>query len=110
MGAGKTTFTQGFAKGLGIKEKVLSPTFLLMRQHKFDQNRLLYHIDLYRLDQINNLEELGLIEIFNNPDNVVLIEWPENLGELLPKDCLKITIDYLNENERRVSVPEQPFV
>src|SRR3989338_1835026 len=80
LGAGKTTFVQGFAKGLGIKEKIISPTFVLIRQHLIPNNtKTLYHIDLYRLENKADLKQIGLEEILLDPDNIVLIEWAEKL-------------------------------
>ena len=71
LGAGKTSFTQGFAKGLGIKDKILSPTFVLIRQHGIPETEgLLYHIDLYRID---SLKQLGLEELFSDQNTTVLI-------------------------------------
>src|SRR5689334_12083419 len=68
LGAGKTTFTQGFAKGLGIKDKIISPTFVLVRQHKIPSSQgIFYHIDLYRLENIN-IKELGLEDFWSNPE------------------------------------------
>ena len=89
LGAGKTIFVQGFAEGLGIKDKIISPTFVLIRQHKIPKSsRMLYHIDLYRLE---DFAELGLQEITEDPNNIVLIEWAEKLKEL-PKNTIKISI------------------
>lgn len=105
LGAGKTTFTQGFAEGLGIKGRVISPTFIVMRQYPLPKNQAhFYHIDLYRLDQINQLEEIGLSEIFANPQNVVLIEWAEKLGSLLPKNATKIKFRQTAENVRELEI------
>lgn len=93
LGAGKTTFVQGFAKGLRIKEKIISPTFVLIRQHKIPKlNKTLYHIDLYRLEDSPNIKELGLDEIWSNPKNLVLIEWAEKIANLLPKNTTWINI------------------
>lgn len=78
LGAGKTTFVQGFAKGLGIEEKIISPTFVLIRQHKIPGTaRVLFHVDLYRLEGEINLKEIGLEEVIQEKDNIVLIEWAE---------------------------------
>src|SRR5258708_773348 len=78
LGAGKTTFTQGFAKGLGIKEKVISPTFVLMRQHQIPKtNRWLFHLDLYRIENSKDLKALDLEELFAQTQNLILIEWAE---------------------------------
>lgn len=101
LGAGKTTFVQGFAKGLGIKEKIISPTFVLIRQHQIPKtNKILYHIDLYRLEENQDFKKLGLEEIINNPNNLVLIEWAEKLTDL-PKGTIKISIQKVSFNKRK---------
>ena len=95
LGAGKTTFIQGFAKGLGIKEKIISPTFVLIRQHKN-----LYHVDLYRL---NDFKDLGLEEILSDKNNIVLIEWAEKLKKL-PKGTVKISIQIQGPSTRKIKI------
>src|SRR3989338_6074522 len=73
LGTGKTIFAQGFARGLGIKDKIISPTFVLIRQHSIpDTSKVFYHIDLYRPENFNHL---GLGEILSDKNSVVLIEW-----------------------------------
>lgn len=105
LGAGKTTFVQGFAKGLGIKEKIISPTFVLIRQHKIPNlSKTLFHIDLYRLDSISNITNLGLEEIINNPKNIVLIEWAEKIKDFLPKNAIWIIFETLKTNQRKITV------
>lgn len=108
LGAGKTTFTQGFAQGLGIKDKLLSPTFVLMREYKIPGNAKgkLFHIDLYRLDQIEQIDELGISEILSNPKNIILIEWAEKLGTQLPKETILVIIKHLSENSREIEIRE----
>lgn len=109
LGAGKTTFVQGFAKGLGIKDKIISPTFVLIRQHLIPKTKkilpagrqVLFHVDLYR---INSFQELGLKEILKNPDNVVLIEWAEKLNYLSPKNSKKIIIEKLEGDKRIITI------
>ncbi len=103
LGAGKTTFVQGFAKGLGLKDKIISPTFVLIRQHKFGK-RILYHIDLYRLENNINIKQLGIEEIISNPNNLVLIEWAEKIEKNLPKNTIKISLKKINENERLITL------
>src|SRR3989344_4346709 len=72
LGVGKTIFVQGFAKGLGVKDKIISPTFVLIHQHKIPSTaKTLYHLDLYRLEDTVNSKELGLEEIWSNPGNYV---------------------------------------
>lgn len=105
LGAGKTTFTQGFASGLGIKERLISPTFILMRQYQIPSSkRRLFHIDLYRFEVIDQIEALGLEEIFSNPQSIVLIEWAEKLGKNLPKNTVYIQITILSDNRREIQV------
>lgn len=106
LGAGKTTFLQGFAKGLGIEEKVLSPTFILMR--RFDIQDLVYrnfyHIDCYRLKNEKDLDYLGFEEMLKNPENIIAIEWPERIKKVLPKDISEIKFSYLQGNKRKLEV------
>ena len=111
LGAGKTIFVQGFAKGLGIKEKIISPTFVLIRQHQIPKTRgaygtkkVLYHIDLYRIEKIN---DLGLKEIWSDPNNIVLIEWAEKLKKL-PKGTIKISIQKEELYSRLISISITP--
>jgi len=99
VGSGKTTFTQGLARGLGINKAVNSPTFTLVKEY---QGRLpLYHMDLYRLD--DGSEELGLEEYWDG-DGVTVIEWPEVVSPLLPDDRLDIRIERLTGERRTVVV------
>jgi len=82
LGSGKTTFTQGFARGLGITTRLLSPTFIIVRRYGIpNSEKFLYHIDLYR---VSNFEGLGLEEIFSDPNAIAAVEWAEKLGNLLP--------------------------
>lgn len=102
LGAGKTTFVQGFAKGLGIKDKIISPTFVLIRQHKIPNTPgTLFHADLYRLEDNPNIKELGLEGLWSDPNNLVLIEWAEKIDKYLPKRAVKISIQKTGSNERK---------
>src|SRR3989339_1458706 len=101
LGAGKTTFVQGFAKGLGIKEKIISPTFVLIRQHQIPKTKkVLYHIDLYRLENIESLKQLGIEEICSYSNNIILIEWADKIEKILPADTLKISIAKIENTKR----------
>lgn len=102
LGAGKTTFVQGFAKGLRIDEKIISPTFVLIRQHKIPKSKkMLYHIDLYRIE--NDFSQLGLEEILENPSNIILIEWAEKLNDL-PPTTTRILIQKQDDNKRLITL------
>lgn len=99
LGAGKTVLAKGIAQGLGInKDDVISPTFVLLRVHK--GKHLLQHFDLYRLRTIQDIFALGFQEYFYS-QAVTLIEWPERLKFLLPKEFLKIKLLMKDKNKRR---------
>ncbi len=106
LGAGKTTFVQGIAKGLKIKDRILSPTFVLVRNHEVDSEKFnnLNHIDLYRIEGENNLEKLGISEFVSNPKSVTIIEWAEKLKNFNPKKGYKIKFVYKDENKREIEI------
>ena len=91
LGAGKTAFAQGFAKGLGIDEAVNSPTFVICCA--YEGGRLpLYHFDAYRIADVSEMEEIGYEEFFYG-DGVSLVEWADLVEELLPRDCIRVWIE-----------------
>jgi tRNA threonylcarbamoyladenosine biosynthesis protein TsaE len=100
LGAGKTTFSQGLAQGLGIKEQIDSPTFSIL---KIYEGRLpLYHMDVYRLEK-ESAEELGLDEYLYG-DGVSLVEWPSRIASLLPKETIYVEIEVLPTGERAICI------
>ena len=103
LGAGKTSFMQGMAQGLGIKQRIISPTFIIMRKYD-DQGSRLYHIDLYRTDSKADLESLGLEEVLQEKNAIVAIEWPEKLGSFLPEKRIEIRFETISENERKIEI------
>ncbi|MBU1110215.1 tRNA (adenosine(37)-N6)-threonylcarbamoyltransferase complex ATPase subunit type 1 TsaE [Patescibacteria group bacterium] len=106
LGSGKTLFTQGLAKGLGIKNQLISPTYILMR-HYIGEKFNLYHVDLYRLESTTEMESLGLDEIWLELDNIVVIEWAEKMKSLLPKETMFLNFEYLSEASRKITVGER---
>jgi tRNA threonylcarbamoyladenosine biosynthesis protein TsaE len=103
LGAGKTTFTKGLASGFGVEDvgDVTSPTFALVNQY---QGRMpIFHIDLYRIDS-GDFDGLGLEEMFDSPDAVVVVEWAERLADLAPSDAIRIDLSYVGESERKIIV------
>lgn len=100
LGAGKTTFSQGFANGLGIKGVINSPTFNIVKCY-FDSMLPLYHIDAYRLEDLH--QDLGLEEYIEG-DGVCLVEWAEFILEVIPDELLKINIEILENEERLVTI------
>ena len=106
LGAGKTTLAKGIVSGLGAAEpdEVSSPTFTLIHEYQNPANgRLVYHIDLYRLDRPQEAATLGLEEIFDR-EAVVLIEWGERFPRLLPPDRIEIRLQTLSTEARRIEI------
>ena len=107
LGAGKTVFISGLAAGLGIKRRILSPTFILMREYPVERKdfpfRRLYHIDLYRIESEKDIEALGLKEIMADPVNLVAIEWAEKMRGL-PKKRVEVKFKYVDENRRKINI------
>lgn len=97
LGVGKTVFCKGIAKGLGIKEEVLSPTYAYMN----DYSGKLYHFDCYRLKSGAQAESLGLTDYFL-AGGICVIEWSENIKEVLPKGCKRVKIVKLTPNNREI--------
>ena len=104
LGAGKTTFVQGVARGLGVDDHVVSPTFTLVREY---EGRLgIAHVDVYRLQRMQDVVDLGLEEIGDGED-VLLVEWGDVVEELLPRDRLRVeltTEDMNGDDSRRIVV------
>jgi len=97
MGAGKTVFSKGVAKGLGILEEVTSPTYAYMN----DYDGVLFHYDCYRIESVEQAEHLGLADYFDM-GGICLIEWAQNIAPLLPKRVKRVCIRKLGENEREI--------
>jgi len=102
LGSGKTTFLQGFARGLGIREKITSPTFVILKRFKIKNSgfKNFYHIDCYRLQKPRELLDLGFKEIALNPENIIAIEWAERVKKILPKDAIWIKFKFKSERVR----------
>ncbi|MFH1656735.1 MAG: tRNA (adenosine(37)-N6)-threonylcarbamoyltransferase complex ATPase subunit type 1 TsaE [Candidatus Nealsonbacteria bacterium] len=130
LGGGKTTFLQGFAKGLNIKEKILSPTFVIFKKFKIPAcipfttgsmagrpacnvvaiagrqklNNNLYHFDCYRIKGQKDLLDLGFKEIISNQSNIVVIEWADKIKKIMPKNSIWIEFKVVNENKRKIII------
>jgi len=107
LGSGKTTFTQFLAQNLRVKDQITSPTFVIEKKYKCsaDQEfKNLIHLDCYRLNDSSELLRLDWLEIVGKPENLIVIEWPERVVDLLPPDTLKLSFHFVDENERRIEV------
>lgn len=101
LGGGKTTFLQGFAKGLGIEEKILSPTFVILK--RFDN---FFHIDCYRINKPEEILELGWKEIISDSKNIVAVEWPEKIEKYLPENTIFIEFNFIDNDKRDIIIYE----
>lgn len=103
LGAGKTTFVQGLARGLGVTAPVTSPTFVLINRYRTPDGRALQHADCYRLqDAPLEMWDAGLGDLLSG-DDLVVIEWADRVPGLLPAEHLEIHFEYLDENRRRLT-------
>lgn len=108
LGAGKTTFTKGVARALNVPDMVTSPTFVIEKIYYLDEPmgpfRRMIHIDAYRLEDPKELESIGWYEIASDPENLVLIEWPERVEELMPHHGWRIIFTYDGGDSRTVEM------
>jgi len=120
LGGGKTTFVQGFARGLGIKEAILSPTFVILKKFKITKPQNIKiskyqnikiskyqnfcHIDCYRIKNEKEMIGLGFKKIVSCPGNIVCVEWPERIKKILVKPALRLKFRFLDKNQREITV------
>ena len=107
LGSGKTTLVKGLAAGLGIDSEITSPTFTLMSVYPANSSLIkkLIHIDTYRLKDEKELEEIGAEDYFCANDSLCVVEWPDKISKLLQnKKTTIITIETINENERKIII------
>jgi len=101
LGAGKTAFAQGFARGLGVTDQVVSPTFTIARHYEGTSLRM-NHLDVYRLDHMQEAVDLGLAELIDDDEGVTLIEWGDVVLPTLPADFVEVRFAYGDEDDERI--------
>jgi len=101
LGAGKTAFTRGLARGLGIAQDVASPTFALLNEYRGPVT--LYHFDMYRIQDEDSLYSTGFFDYLDG-DGILVVEWSENIPWALPEDVITVTLERTGENERAITV------
>ncbi len=108
LGSGKTTFVKYLVGALGSKSRVQSPTFVLIKTYKTEYNGIqrVNHIDLYRITNTKEMENLDIEELIKEPHSIILIEWPEIAENILPASTIKIHFEYVRENTRKISCEE----
>lgn len=102
LGTGKTTFVKGLARGLFIAEEVLSPSFVLARSYK--GNKLLHHLDFYRVRDPGELEEVGLLELLPPESGITAVEWADRFPDLIPKGAIWVFLEHVGDARRKVTI------
>ena len=103
LGAGKTVFTRGFARALGIDEPVSSPTYTIVQEYDMPDGGRFYHLDLYRIADEHAALGFGVDEFLDDPTAVTLLEWPERITGLLPPETIHLTLEHRGEGVREIS-------
>ena len=103
LGAGKTTFTKGLAKGMGLNADVTSPTFAIVNEYRGEHKPTLYHFDMYRIADEDELYATGFYDYLDE-QNVLAIEWSENIADSLPEDTITVDIENLGDTKRKITV------
>lgn len=110
LGAGKTTFAQEVGRALGVTGHMQSPTFLIIKTYNlplttYDKKfKRLIHIDVYRLTKGEELRKLHFEELLRDPGNLVLIEWADKVADVLPRDYIKISFEFFDEDTRKITI------
>ena len=104
LGAGKTVFSRGFARGLGITEPVSSPTYTIVQEYELPDGGRLYHLDLYRISGVNAALAFGVDEFLDDPQGISLIEWPDRIDGILPENAICVEIEHLSDCKRRLTI------
>lgn len=104
LGGGKTTFLQGFAKGLGIQNRITSPTFVIMKRFRISRFIFhnFYHFDCYRVKEPKELLDLDFEKIISIPQNIVAVEWADRVRDILPRDALILEFEFIDEKTRKI--------
>lgn len=106
LGSGKTIFTKGLAWGLGIKEIIVSPTFVILKQYRIRNKKLknLIHIDCYRLKSFDDALTVGMNEYLGKKNNICVIEWPGIIKRILPENTIWVKFAIVGENKRKITI------
>lgn len=106
LGGGKTTFLQGFAKGLGLKQRILSPTFIILKSFELRTSNFerFFHIDCYRIKKQKEILDLDFNKIISNPKNIIAIEWADLIKKILPPNTIFIDFELIDMSKRKIII------
>lgn len=111
LGAGKTNFAKGLAKGLGVKEGIASPTFVILKKYAIREKAIMqagfkhfYHIDAYRISSAKEMEVMDFRRIIGDPSNIVAIEWAEHIVDAIPQNALTAKFEYTGKSSRKIVI------
>ena len=103
VGAGKTVFTRGLCKGLGVTGYVNSPSYIILNQYE-GKKYSIFHYDLYRISDVEELTEIGFYDFAGESGSITIIEWSEKLGDELPEKRIEIAIEVIDETKRKFKI------
>lgn len=104
LGAGKTVFSRGFARGLGVTEVVSSPTYTIVQEYELPGGGRLYHLDLYRISGVDAALAFGVDEFLDDPRAIALVEWPGRIEGILSRNAVDVRLEHLSDLERRITI------
>ena len=106
LGGGKTAFVQGFAVGLGIRAKILSPTFIIERAFPIKKSKYkhFHHFDCYRVRNSKEILRLGFKNILASSENIIVVEWAERVSKILPKNSIRIKFGHVDKSKREIKI------
>ncbi|MEI8248351.1 MAG: tRNA (adenosine(37)-N6)-threonylcarbamoyltransferase complex ATPase subunit type 1 TsaE [Lentisphaerota bacterium] len=104
LGAGKTVFSRGFARGLGISEPVSSPTYTIIQEYPLDRGGWFFHLDLYRIENSASALAFGVNEYLDEPAAYTMIEWPERIADILPAHTIHVHLHHRGDTLREIAV------
>jgi len=107
LGAGKTVFARGFARGMGIKDIISSPTFNIVKEYEASDNKWMYHLDLYRINDSDSALAFGIDEYISDANAITLIEWSERIEDILEPGRITVNIERTDKGKRQVKIVQE---
>ena len=105
LGSGKSVFARGVIRAFGVEKQIPSPTFTIVNEYDGKDCKL-YHFDMYRLEEVEEALAIGVDEIFADENSIKLVEWPEKVWQILPNKVIKISIEKIDDNKRKITVED----